>query len=102
MIDKGFAGVILEGENTVLMLQVAVEIEKTYGTVKKTGETEKVLDNLKYFADVDKFDGLCQKKFRNAGAAKFRDVDFYLNAFGQTVISLVKKTLSQRVVLVKT
>ena len=102
MIDKSFSGVILEGENTVLMLQVAAEIEKSYGTLEKTGTAEKVLDNLKYFGDVNSFDALCEQKFRGLGAEKYRDVDFYLNAFGKTVIALVKKTLHQRTVLVKT
>jgi acyl-CoA oxidase len=64
MIDKGFAGVILEGENTVLMLQIATEIEKTYSTVKKTGSADKVLENLKYFPEVIKFDEFCAQKFQ--------------------------------------
>lgn len=64
MIDKQFPGVILEGENTVLMLQIATEIEKTYSTVQKTGSADKVLANLKYFLEVSKFDEFCAQKFQ--------------------------------------
>lgn len=94
MIDGGFPGVILEGENTILLIQISNELDKTMLSIMR-GEEGKVLNHLKYVANTRNFDKFCKTKYPRNTQAKFRDIDTYLNIFGQTVFYLVNRYITK-------
>jgi hypothetical protein len=91
-----FPSAIYEGVNTVLLMQVATELDKTFRKVLKEGSSASTLDSLKYFKD-----GLQLLEYQaptNKDSA--RDFGVYWKVFAKCVLFYVKKSASQRQELV--
>jgi len=90
VLQTVWPNVILEGENTVLLLQVARDLLKSY---QKTvvGDTKGLVGSLKYLVDFKKYlswDCPSEK-------SKFRSIGTYMDMLCSCVIKLVQKSATK-------
>ena len=79
-VDALFPAVIYEGVNTILLVQVGRELEKSYKAATNLYHTE-LLEQMSYFRDMEKL--LVFK----AESLRYRDIITYINIFAKTTVS---------------
>jgi hypothetical protein len=86
LLSPNFVNAILEGDNTILLLQVARELMKGFEAAM-SGNSEKLVGSMKYIGDVAN-----SKEFLlPAEKIGFRDPETYLKIFKNIVVKLIEK-----------
>jgi hypothetical protein len=95
-LNRIFPSAIYEGVNTMLLMQVATELDKSFRKVFKEGASASTLNSLKYFKD-----GLELLEYQApTNKDSTRDFGVYWKVFAKCVLFYVKKSALQRQELV--
>jgi hypothetical protein len=86
LISLNFPNVILEGENTILLLQVARELLKSMEMASR-GENQKLIGSLKYLSQIEVHNNYKAPEKRE----DYRQVGTYISIFSRIVCMLVQK-----------
>lgn len=87
MLMSSWPNAILEGENTVLLIQIARELLKGYQKAM-VGETNGLKGTLKYLVNHDKYSNYVAPTEKS----KYRLTETYLDMFASTTIRLIQKS----------
>lgn len=87
MLWSGYPNVILEGENTILLLQIAKELLKSFNNAM-TGKTKSLVGSLKYFTKLNQYQSYQAPKDKPS----YRKTQTYIDIFSKMVLGLVQKS----------
>lgn len=89
MLHGSFPNVILEGENTVMLLQVSKELLKSYHLLQN-GEGDKLAKSLRYLKNFDKL--IAYKMPTDLRKEAFRDINMYYTIFSKMICAYILKS----------